>query len=476
MDDGVPDIVSEEERTVLRGWHVWLIPALLLFVLLVPFTRAGLPATDAGLLLLDAEAMARVGAGGSSESAFNLWVVPLGYKWSVVLFSCLLTAGVGLIAHQLWGRDAPAAWWVASLWVVLPMTLTLIYQVGWFFYFNALAALLFGLFFALAAEQSSRWYGVVALYLLFVGLSGLWHWQSGLDPYQLLLPLWPDSDNLRLWLEGDAYQVGLVPLSLAALTAMVALPRREELAAKKVLFLVALGLLCMVLTLFDGPIMLYLVIATLAFVLAAGGLPTLDARYASFPVLLGLLAIAVLTIYPYLQVAWLPSNSYDLSISTASTISNSTTEWHLAPNTASSPTSTGLSTNSSAFWVVNWQYEYTETQNKLTILWQSTVPPTQDYSAFIHFLNEQGDIIAQADAWLLDDDEIPSSQWPQGYLGTQHYTAESANRPTHIRFGLYELETQERLLVNGETDHVLIEVRALTPPASLDLQSPLASQ
>lgn len=454
MDDGVRDVVGEEELAVLRGWHVWLIPALLLFVLLVPFARAGLPATDAGLLLLDAEAMARVGPGGTPESAFNVWVVPLGYKWSVVLFSCLLTAGVGLIAHQLWGREV--AWWVASLWVVLPLTLTLIYQAGWFFYFNALTALLFGLFFALAAEQSSRWYGLVALYLLFVGLSGLWYWHSALDPYQLLLPLWPDSDNLRLWLEGDAYQVGLVPLSLAALTAMVALPRREELAAKKVLFLVALGLLCMILTLFEGPIMLYLVIATLAFVLAVGGLPTLDARYASFPVLLGLLAIAVLTIYPYLQVAWLSPNSYDLSISTASTISNTTTDWHLAPSNTESSTTTS---SSSAFWVVNWQYEYTETQNNLTILWQSTVPPAQNYSAFIHFLNEQGDIIAQADAWLLDDDAIPSSQWPQGYLVTQHYTAESANRPTHVRFGLYELETQERLLVNGETDHVLIEVR-----------------
>ena len=119
MDDGVRDAVNEEELVVLRGWHVWLIPALLLLVLLVPLARAGLPATDAGWLLLDAEAMARVV--GESASAFDLWLLPLGYKWSVVLFSCLLTAGVGLIAHQLWGREV--AWWVASLWVVLPLTL-----------------------------------------------------------------------------------------------------------------------------------------------------------------------------------------------------------------------------------------------------------------------------------------------------------------------------------------------------------------
>lgn len=447
MDDGVRDAVGEEELAVLRGWHVWLIPALLLFVLLLPLARAGLPATDAGMLLLDAEATARV----VGESAFDLWVVPLGYKWSVVLFSCLLTVGVGLVAHQLWGREV--AWWVASLWVVLPLTLTLIYQVGWFFYFNALAALLFGLFFALAAEQSSRWYWLVALYLLFVGLTGLWHSHSALDPYQLLLPLWPASDNLRLWLEGDAYQVGLVPLSLAILSAMVAWSRREELAAKKVLFLVALGLLCMVLSLFDGPILLYLLIATLAFVLAAGGLPFLDARYASFPVLLGLLAIAVLTIYPYLQVAWLSPDHTQLPFSTTSITSATTTDWHLGADT-------GSSSSLSTFWVVDWQYERTDTQNSLSILWQSTAPPPQNYSAFIHFLNEEGDIIAQADALLLDDEAIPSSQWPRGYLVRQIYTAESTNRPTDIRFGLYELETQQRLLVNGDADHVVVPALA----------------
>jgi len=455
MEDGSRDAVGKGVLAVLRGWRVWLIPALLLFVLLVPLARAGVPATDAGLLLLDAEATARV----VGESAFNLWLLPLGYKWSVVLFSCLLTVGVGLIAHQLWGREV--AWWVASLWVVLPLTLTLIYQVGWFFYFNALAALLFGLFFALAAEQSSRWYWLVALYLLFVGLTGLWSWHSGLDPYQLLLPLWPASDSLRLWLEGDAYQVGLVPLSLAGLTAMVAWSRREEVAAKKVLFLLALGLLCMGLTLFDGPILLYLVIATLAFILAVGGLPILDPRYASFPVLLGLLAIAVLTIYPYLQVAWLSPDSDHLPASA------STTDWHLGSDS-------GSSTSFSTFWVVKWQYERTDTQNSLTILWQSTTPPPQNYSAFIHFLNEQGDIIAQADALLLDDEAIPSSQWPRGYLVTQIYTAESTDRPTHVRFGLYELETQERLLVNGEADHVVVP--ALTPLAPLDWRSPPASQ
>lgn len=425
---------AKDELAVLRGWRVWLIPALLLFMLLVPLARVGLPATKVGLLLsLDAEATKRVLGASASTLEFNLWVLPLGYKWSVVLFCGLLTAAVGLLAQQLWGRVV--AWWVASLWVLLPLTLTLVYQIGWFSYFNALTALLFGLFFGLMAAQSSRWYWLVALYLLFVGLTGLSSWQSGLDPYQLLLPLWPEPDNLRLWLEHDTYQVGLVPLLLAIFAGMVAWPRRQELAAKKVLFLLALGLLCLLLALFDGPILLYLTIATLAFIFAAGGLPILDARYASFPVLLALLTIAALTVYPYLQVAWLSPSEYKLSAFTS--------EWHFGENT---------------FWVVDWQVERTETSNKLTILWQSTANPPQNYSAFVHFLNEEGDIIAQADALLTDQDAIPTSQWPIGYLVTQTYSADSPTAASHVRFGLYQLETGERLLVNG-ADHVVEPVR-----------------
>ena len=411
------------------SWRIWLMPALLLFFLLIPLARDGLPATHAGVSLLYPEATKHL----IGDSAFNLWVVPLGYKLSVVLFVIILTAGVALIAHNLWGP--PVAWWVASLWVVLPFTISLIYQVGWFFYFNALAALFFGLFFALSAENASRWYWLVALYLLFVASTGLWKWQSGLDPYQLLLPIWPPSDNLRIWMENSTYQVGLVPLVLALLTGMVAWPRRQEMAAKKVLLLLALGLISTLLTLFDGPIMLYLAIATLAFVLAAGGLPILDSRYASFPVLLAILTIAALTVYPYLQVAWIPVEEYDLPAQA--------TQWTFGEQ---------------KFWVVDVEYQRVESENNVIIIWQIAAPADRDYTVFVHLLNEQGEIVSQADALLLDDEEVPSSQWPVGYIVKQRYQSSGLESPTQLRFGLYHSQTLERLPIDDEGggDHVTI--------------------
>ena len=98
----------------------------------------------------------------------------------------------------------------------------------------------------------------------------------------------------------------------------------------------------------------------------ADDVPRQLARYCAGFALLAPLAIAVLTIYPYLQVAWLSPERYHQPAITS--------DWHLGEQT---------------FWIVDWQVERTETQNSLTIIWQSTANPPQNYSAFIHFLNEQ---------------------------------------------------------------------------------------
>lgn len=421
---------GREDFSGLMAQRVWVIPALLLFFLLVPLWREGLPATQMGLLPLYPEvAKSLVG-----ESALNFWIIPLGYKLSVALFMIMLTGGVGLLAHQLWGRVV--AWWVAALWVVLPLTISLTYQVGWFYYINGMAALFFGLFIALSAEKASRWYWLVALYLLFVGLSGFWVWEAALDPYQLLLSTWPPSENLRIWLASSSYEVGLVPVVLGVLAALVAWPRRQEMAAKKVLFLLGIALISLLLALFDAPTRLYLALATLALLLAAGGLPVLDKRYASFSVLLAILAIAALSVYPYLQTGWIATSDYDLP--------SQATAWRFGDNT---------------FWLVDVQHQQVGAKSTVIMLWQVTARPERDYSVFVHLLNEQGEIVSQADSLLLDQEEIPTSSWPVGYIVRQKYETDSAELATQLRFGLYHAQTLERLPVDGSGDNVTIPIQ-----------------
>jgi hypothetical protein len=220
-----------------------------------------------------------------------------------------------------------------------------------------------------------------------------------------------------------------VPFALALLAALAAWSRRDEAEAKAILVLALIALVSVVLMLSGGPVLLFLAVASLAMVLAAGGLPTLDARYASFPVLLALVAISALAIYPALRPAWLdevPDN----------------------PNVAAF-------VGDSQFLLLDVQATREGETTIVEATWQATRPLARDYSAFVHLLDARGNIVAQADALLLDPDEVPSSRWSLGYLVRQSYQATGA-AATQVRLGLYDIETLQRLPFADGTDSVTV--------------------
>ncbi|MDQ4077484.1 MAG: hypothetical protein M3220_14710, partial [Chloroflexota bacterium] len=177
---------------------------------------------------------------------------------------------------------------------------------------------------------------------------------------------------------------------------------------------------------------LYLAIASLALVLAVGGLPTLDARYASFPILLTILAIAALRVYPYLQPPWLE-------------------------NPPARPNVSAL-IGEEQFLLLDLQVEREGNTTTVEAVWQVVGEPAHDYTAFVHLLDEEGELVGQADAQLADEENIPSSGWPVGYLVQQRYQTDTDPAPTQVRLGLYDLETLERLPVMGGGDSITIPV------------------
>jgi hypothetical protein len=397
------------------------VPLLLLAFLLAPLLRDGIPATQAGVLplypslastMLPRLALPFVVGGG------------VGYKLSLTLHMLAAMLAVGWLARALWGRLA--AWWVAALWLTLPLITSLTLQGGWLHPLQGIILLALGGVLFLSLRFPLR---LVALVFWGWGASLLWTSQPALEPSQLFSSAWPSPDNPREWVGGIAYGLGLVPFALALLAALAAWPRRDVMAAKAILVLALVALVSVVLTLFGGPVLLFLAVASLAMVLAAGGLPTLDARYASLPVLLALLAISALAIYPALRPAWID-------------------EVPDSPNVAAF-------VGDSQFLLLHMQATREGETTVVEATWQATRPPSRDYSVFVHLLDAQGNIVAQADTLLLDPDEVPSSRWPIGYLVRQDYQATGA-AATQARLGLYDIETLQRLPFADGTDSVTV--------------------
>ncbi|MBA3533672.1 MAG: hypothetical protein H0T73_17280 [Ardenticatenales bacterium] len=362
------------DRDEPPGWQVWLLPGLLLLFVLAPLLRAGLPATQVGALPL-------------------LGVGAMGYKAMMALAVVTMTGLVGLFAGKVWGMRL--AWWALSLWLLLPLTISFIYQHG--------------------------------------SLSALWQWRPALEPYQLFWSPWPTATNPREWVQGISYQLGLVPVALALLAAVTAWPRRGETEARKILFFTTIAGVGIALTLLGGPVLLWLRLATLALLLAAAGLPVLDPRYASFPVLLALLTLAGLNSYPALQPAWLVGLPAQ-------------------PNG-------GQHFGEQQFLLLDLQSQRTGEETTIEVLWQVLGPPGRDYTAFVHLLDGAGNVVAQADTLLVDTENVTSARWPVGYVVRHHYLAASSTPPTHLRLGLYDRETLQRLPLPEGGDSVTIPLQ-----------------
>lgn len=100
----------------------------------------------------------------------------------------------------------------------------------------------------------------------------------------------------------------------------------------------------------------------------------------------------------------------------------------------------------------------------LTLLWEADSPTSRPYSVFVHLLNDQGEIAAQADGWPMDG-QWPPTCWHAGEPITDliqiELPANLVPGSYHLRVGLYDAADGRRLpLVNGQdaVDLGLVEI------------------
>ena len=102
----------------------------------------------------------------------------------------------------------------------------------------------------------------------------------------------------------------------------------------------------------------------------------------------------------------------------------------------------------------------------LTLYWQSLAPFDRDYTVFVHALDANGEIIAQADQEP-QGGNYPTSMWSAGEQIRDEYrlTLPSGARGAYrIELGLYRRDTGARLPVSGtdaKQDHVEFSLRCL---------------
>ena len=87
----------------------------------------------------------------------------------------------------------------------------------------------------------------------------------------------------------------------------------------------------------------------------------------------------------------------------------------------------------------------------VTVVWQALAPMRDDYSVFVHLVNEEGITIAQTDT-MPGGGLRPTSQWSAGETRAERYAVTipaAAYTPDRGRWavGLYDHKTGERLPV-----------------------------
>jgi hypothetical protein len=106
---------------------------------------------------------------------------------------------------------------------------------------------------------------------------------------------------------------------------------------------------------------------------------------------------------------------------------------------------------------------YNQTGDSLTFYWQALAPMSQDYTAFVHLLDEQGNLLAQHDGQPQAGD-YPTSIWAAGEIVTDTITLPipAGDSPYQLAIGVYLLATLERLPVIAN-DTIQPDGRLLLP-------------
>jgi len=95
--------------------------------------------------------------------------------------------------------------------------------------------------------------------------------------------------------------------------------------------------------------------------------------------------------------------------------------------------------------------------DRLDLRWQALRKPAHDYTAFVHVLNAQGQIVAQQDGQPRGG-SYPTSLWDGGeVVDDPHPLSVAATPGLQVETGLYTFPDLRRLPVDGTTsDRVLL--------------------
>jgi hypothetical protein len=99
-----------------------------------------------------------------------------------------------------------------------------------------------------------------------------------------------------------------------------------------------------------------------------------------------------------------------------------------------------------------------EGENRLdvTLVWESVGIAPASYTAFVHALDEAGNIIAQSDS-IPADGARPTSGWlPGEFVLDSHHLAVEPGRVAALRIGLYDAGTGVRVRVDDGADAVIV--------------------
>jgi hypothetical protein len=399
----------------------WVMTAIVALVVIAPLMREGLPVTQRGLVPLTPALADALGEPVNINLPLRLWT--LSYTQSLALTTITIALLMGAVASWLWRGHG---WWVASLTLTLPVLISTIYQRGnlsllltWGYFLFFIVLVLYVVldrktgmfrFFFFALVGIRTFIAIIQLAFDYIA--------APITPHQLLLDAWADPLKWREWVGAPSFQIGIVPLLLGVLTFVAALPHRHQPLARRALALLTIAFIATGFTLLPGPGLLWLVLAVTALMLAIGALPVLDTRYAALPVQLGIVTIAVVTVYPYLQSSWFdPLNGREEQTVFGEEM----------------------------LWLARVNVERVDDTVLVEAWWQTLKPMPQDYSVFVHFLNEQGTLVAQADALLVDAEEQPTTRWTEGYVVYRKYEAVVTEPIQEIRLGVYDVATLQRL-------------------------------
>ncbi len=294
--------------------------------------------------------------------------------------------------------------------------------------------------------------------------------ESFLYPFQLLSAAWG---------EGGSFQLGLAAVGLSivavALCAGHAAEKKERsellpsppslslgaavwfwLATLLVLVLLSLPLSAWFWQLsgFDA-LLTYpwqlLALAGLPLALLAGSVVRLDERLATLPAWAGLVALVVLASYPYLELRFTQVDPGPEPVALLQPVAADNgqiliLDTEIVPPTEVTPTLT------------------------LTLTWQAVQPVADDYTIFVHVLDQDDTKVAQRDSRPCDG-ECPTNTWQPGAIITDRHQLTLAPShaddqaaadvpllppgPYRLAVGLYLLDTGDRATVVGRDDRTV---------------------